>query len=35
MINKVVGYSAFQSYGELPYSTLKPGSEKTPHDKIW
>lgn len=35
MINKIVGYSGFQSYAELPYSTLKPGKEKLPDDKIW
>lgn len=35
MINKIVGYAGFQSYSELPYSTVKPGKDKQPQDKIW
>lgn len=27
MLNKIVGYSGFKTYGELPYTTIKQGKE--------
>jgi hypothetical protein len=35
MISRAVGYSGFQSYGDLPFSNLKPGKEHQKDDKIW
>jgi len=32
MINNVVGYSGFKSYGDKPYSMLKPGQKKLQRD---
>lgn len=35
MINKIVGYSGFKSYGELEYPTLKQGKELQLANQIW
>lgn len=35
MITKAIGYAGFQSYGDLPFSTLKPGKEQQADNKIW
>jgi hypothetical protein len=32
MINNVVGYQGFKSYGDKPYSMLKPGQAKLTRD---
>jgi len=32
MINNVTGYSGFKSYGDKPYTTLKPGQTKIERD---
>lgn len=32
MINNVVGYQGFKSYGDKPYSVLKPGQETIQRD---
>lgn len=32
MINNVTGYSGFKSYGEKPYSMLKPGQQRLDRD---
>lgn len=35
MINKIVGYSAFKSYAEQPYSTTKQGKDLERENKVW
>ena len=35
MIPKVQGYSAFKSYQEVPYPTLKVGIKTDPYKSIW
>ncbi|CAD8072699.1 unnamed protein product [Paramecium sonneborni] len=35
MIPKVVGYAAFQSYGDLPYPSLKAGKRTLDSNEIW
>jgi len=32
MINNIVGYSGFKSYGDKPYSMLKPGQTRVDRD---
>lgn len=35
MIPKVVGYAAFQSYGDLPYPSLKAGKRTLDSNQVW
>jgi len=35
MLPKVAHYSGFQSYGDLPYSSLKPGQKKLESDTVF
>lgn len=35
MIPKVVGYTGYQSYGELPYPSLKAGKNKLAPNDLW
>lgn len=35
MMNKVVGYSGFRTYGEVDYPTRKQGKELELQNKIW
>ncbi len=35
MFPKIVGYGGFQSYGDLPYSTMKPVKENLAPNDIW
>ncbi|KRW98195.1 hypothetical protein PPERSA_03397 [Pseudocohnilembus persalinus] len=35
MLPKVVGYQGFQSYGELPYPSLKAGKSKLSPNDVW
>lgn len=35
MLNKVTGYTGFQSYGILPYPHLKPGKKTLDSNEIW
>ena len=32
MLNNIVGYSGFKSYGDKPYSMLKPGQKEQVRD---
>ena len=32
MINNVAGYAGFKSYGDKPYSSLKPGQQRLDRD---
>lgn len=32
MLNNIVGYSGFNSYGNKPYSILKPGQTRLDRD---
>ena len=32
MLNNIVGYSGFNSYGDKPYSILKPGQKQLERD---
>lgn len=32
MINNIVGYAGYKSYGDKPYSMLKPGQTKLDRD---
>ena len=35
MIPKVVGYAGFQSYSQVPYSSLKPGQTTLDTNEKW
>lgn len=32
MINNVAGYAGFKSYGDKPYSSMKPGQKRLDRD---